>query len=205
MGRADCYITYSFFVGASVPQEINNMNKAILAIFAILAFVPDNIGAEDPFDFKIVDENGDGQLSLKEIAAFLNKDELNEDEKEYFDTLDTNGDGFLQPEEVLPETRAFRSEEKEDTNDVKLRQISINGTDRAWYGKGTGHWNEGWNCWNACNGPTGFGGSGDCNWCGQCDGGPCRCCKWNEAPGHRVFDCKPTSGGLFYHACVGRE
>ena len=102
------------------------MNKAILAIFAILAFVPDNIGAEDPFDFKIVDENGDGQLSLKEIAAFLNKDELNEEEKEYFDTLDTNGDGFLQPEEVLPETRAFRSEEKEDTNGILfiLKHIS---------------------------------------------------------------------------------
>ena len=102
------------------------MNKAILAIFAILAFVPDNIGAEDPFDFKIVDENADGQLSLKEIAAFLNKDELNEEEKEYFDNLDTNGDGFLQPEEVLPETRAFRSEEKEDTNGILfiLKHIS---------------------------------------------------------------------------------
>ena len=97
---------------------MNNMNKAILAIFAILAFLPDNIGAEDSFDFKIVDKNGDGQLSLKEIAAFLNKDELNEEEKEYFDNLDTNGDGFLQPEEVLPETRAFRSEEKEDTNGI---------------------------------------------------------------------------------------
>ena len=103
------------------------MNKAILAIFTILAFLPDNIGAEDSFDFKIVDENGDGQLSLKEIAAFLNKDELNEEEKEYFDTLDTNGDGFLQPEEVLPETRAFRSEEKEDTNGIFfiLEHISI--------------------------------------------------------------------------------
>ena len=56
------------------------MNKAILAIFAILAFLPDNIGAEDSFDFKIVDKNGDGQLSLKEIAAFLNKDELYEEE-----------------------------------------------------------------------------------------------------------------------------
>merc|ERR1712083_1171104 len=203
MGRADCYITYSFFVGASVPQEINNMNKAILAIFAILAFVPDNIGAEDPFDFKIVDENGDGQLSLKEIAAFLNKDELNEEEKEYFDNLDTNGDGFLQPEEVLPETR----EEKEYKNDVKLRQISINGTDRAWYGKGTGHYNEGWNCWNACKSPFpgfvgGSTGSADCSWCGQCDGGLCRCCVYRST---RVNDCKPTSGGLFYHACVGRE
>ena len=94
------------------------MNKAILAILAILAFVPDNICAEDAFDFEIVDENGDGQLSLKEIAAFLNKDELNKEEKEYFDTLDTSGDGFLQPEEVSPETRAFRSEEKEDTNGI---------------------------------------------------------------------------------------
>ena len=63
------------------------MSKAILAIFAILAFVPDNIGAEDAFDFEIVDKNGDGQLSEKEIAAFLNKDELNDEEKEYFDTL----------------------------------------------------------------------------------------------------------------------
>ena len=103
------------------------MNKAILAIFAILAFVPDNIDAEDAFDFKIVDKNGDGQLSVKEIATFLNKDELNDEEKEYFDTLDTSGDGFLQPEEVLPETRAFRSEEKEDTNGIFfiLKHISI--------------------------------------------------------------------------------
>ena len=103
------------------------MNKAILAIFVILAFVPDNIDAEDAFDFKIVDKNGDGQLSVKEIATFLNNDELNDEEKEYFDTLDTSGDGFLQPEEVLPETRAFRSEEKEDTNGIFfiLKHISI--------------------------------------------------------------------------------
>merc|ERR1711997_1238272 len=129
------------------------------------------------------------------------------DEKEYFDTLDTSGDGFLQPEEVSPETRAFRSEEKEDTNDVKLRQISINGTDRAWYGKGTGHWNEGWNCWDACKRRVhkGWKGAGDCDWCGQCHGGPCRCYKWNDLPGKEWYGCKHTSGGLFYHACVGRE
>ena len=116
-------VVYFFFV----IQKINKMNKAILAIFAILAFVPDNIDAEDAFDFKIVDKNGDGQLSVKEIATFLNKDELNDEEKEYFDTLDTSGDGFLQPEEVLPETRAFRSEEKEDTNGIFfiLKHISI--------------------------------------------------------------------------------
>ena len=101
--------------------------KYILAL-VLLAGSAQAAGLDIADDFKNIDKNGDGYITVEELLIFQ-KDGLKEQNAQVFKVIDTNADGEITEEDFVAFYKGNGMDQKDADGDLKARfaEIDANG------------------------------------------------------------------------------